>query len=50
MSLRNNPKPNSFFIADLKICQVLWGFEQLCSTIMGGVIPAQRHTQSGFRL
>jgi len=46
-----NPKPKNFFIADSKICQVFWGFEQLSSAYGAGVILAQRHVQTaGFRL
>jgi len=32
-----------FCTADSKTCGVFWGFEQLTSTIGGGVIPAQWH-------
>jgi len=37
MSLTKNPKPKKIsFIADLKACWVILGFEQLTSTIAGG--------------
>jgi len=30
-----------FFTADMKICRIFWGFEQLFSTIVSGDIPMQ---------
>jgi len=40
--------PN-FFIADMKTCQVFWGFEQLSSAIVSRDIPTQTHVQTaGF--
>jgi len=49
-SLTKNSKPkNVTFIADVKTCQIFWGFEQLSSTIISRYIPMQKHVQTaGF--
>jgi len=52
-SLTKNPNPKTkkvffLFIADLKICRVSWGFEQLSSTIGGRVMLLPRHLQTAW--
>jgi len=49
---KSQAKTNNFFvIADLKTCQVFWGFEQISSAIGLGVIQLRRHMKTAsFRL
>jgi len=46
---KNNPKPNSFLIADVKTCRIFCEFEQLSCTIIARDIPMQKHVETaGF--
>jgi len=49
---RHSEKPktkNFFFIADVKTCRILCGFEQLSNPIVSGDTPVQKHIQTaGF--
>jgi len=50
MSLTKIQNPKHFIVGS-KTCWVFWGFEQLSSTIGGGVMLSPRHMQTAcFRL